>query len=527
MSQNFQLTNVINRGTYGEIYNMEDQTLVYKSYLNCYKSRNFDDNFIDPSILRELSILKYLNHTDIIKLIDINFYKIHHQIGLGFTMKKYNSSLFDLIPNLTDDNIKNILFSLLKIINYCHSNYIIHRDLKPGNILIEYDKDKKEYNPILIDFGLSKFDFFYDDYTNFFKIPIQFRNENIQTLWYRAPEVILNKTQNYKMDIWSLGIIFLDMIMKKNGCISAKDTDKQLKEYIKNVDNGDNDINQLKKKFGLEEWNLSVYDEINFDKDGIDLLKKMLNFNPNHRIRCQDALNHDYFKDLPKDMQSNLFFNNANNFNILKINLIDFPKVVYDRKYIINLLDNAQINAIIIEWVIYITDYYMISNNENFPYSCISIEDFAIFATYLYLKFLHGETLTFLGVGKKIFGRNYHNYKVIALKEMEFDIFRRINYNLIIKTPGLILYKFFTLLYRDNIINLEQLGNTLNILSNSIKNYLVEKSYYVFEIEEIIDAIGKKILDLTKINVPDNYLKLIKSKQEDNISYSYFFNKLN
>ena len=302
-----------------------------------------------------------------------------------------------------------------------------------------------------------------------------------------------------------------------------------MKEYLQNLDSNTQELINLKKNFGLENMTTNIYDDLQFfDKDGINLLKSMLVFDPDYRIRCDDALNHEYFKDLRKKEIDRLdFFDYNCNFNEIKINLINFCRICYDRKYIINMLDNVKINPIMIEIVIYILDYYMVDNNENFPYSVISIEEFVIFTTYLYFKFFYGETLSFQTISKKIFNKHFLDFKIIALKEIEFDLFRKLNHNLIIKTPGLILYKFYTLLYKEDIITLDNLDSLLKKMAFSIKSYLTEKTFYVFELEEIINSIAKKNISEMDLHIPDKYFDLVKCKQEDNISYSYFLNKFN
>jgi hypothetical protein len=147
--------------------------------------------------------------------------------------------------------------------------------------------------------------------------------------------------------------------------------------------------------------------------------------------------------------------------------------------------------------------------------------------TYLYFKLFYGETLTFQVISKKLFNKHYIDFKIIELKKIEFDVFSKLNHNLIIKTPGLILYKFYTLLHRENIITLDHLDNLLKKLEYSIKSYLSEKTFYIFELEDIINSIAKKNINEMNLFIPDKYLNMIKCKQENNNSYSYFLNKFN
>ena len=95
---------------------------------------------------------------------------------------------------ITTYQIKLFLFQLINGVNYCHSRRIIHRDLKPQNLLVDRSGVLK-----IADFGLARA----------FGIPIKTLTHEIETLWYRAPEVLLGQKQySLGVDIWAVGCIF-------------------------------------------------------------------------------------------------------------------------------------------------------------------------------------------------------------------------------------------------------------------------------------------------------------------------------
>ena len=77
---------------------------------------------------------------------------------------------------------------------YIHSKRVLHRDLKPQNLLI------KDSNTLKIaDFGLARG----------FGIPVKNYTNEVVTLWYRAPEILLGETEyGMDIDVWSIGVIF-------------------------------------------------------------------------------------------------------------------------------------------------------------------------------------------------------------------------------------------------------------------------------------------------------------------------------
>lgn len=99
---------------------------------------------------------------------------------------------------VTSYQVKLFLYQLINGVNYCHSRRIIHRDLKPQNLLIDRAGNLK-----IADFGLARA----------FGIPIKTLTHEIETLWYRAPEVLLGQKQySLGVDIWAIGCIFAEMI---------------------------------------------------------------------------------------------------------------------------------------------------------------------------------------------------------------------------------------------------------------------------------------------------------------------------
>ena len=255
--------------------------------------------------LREIQALKRLkSHKNIIKLIEVIFEEGTGKASL--VMELFDMNLYEAIKDrknyLKESLIQWYTFQLLKAIEFTHKNGIFHRDIKPENILL------KDYHLVLADLGSCKGIKARQPYT-----------EYVSTRWYRAPECIMtNGYYNYKMDIWGVGCVLFEMAT------------------LFPLFPGDNEIDQMIRIQNIlgppSEDVINLYKANSFDKDNqtslninikgkgfekylshcnelfIDLLKKLLVYNPDERLSAKQALQHIYFQDITDNKYYNQYF---------------------------------------------------------------------------------------------------------------------------------------------------------------------------------------------------------------------------
>ena len=290
----YQKIEKLGSGAYGTVYKAlmkKNQKIVAIKHIKI----NLDSEGIPSSALREISILRNLRHENIEKILDIITTETKLYMVLEF-MEYDLQSFFEKLnqdPKIVnyshEELIKIILKQILKGVEYLHSKKIIHRDLKPQNILINKDLVIK-----LGDFGLSR-------KISFEKKP---HTQEVLSLWYRAPELLMGSNiYDEGIDIWSIGCIFGFLVLKKTLFEGDSEID-QLNKIMQFL--GTPNFNQIPYYNNLNIFNNqfvyfspSDFNEKfnNLDDYGKDLLKKMLNYDPDQRISCKDALNHPYFQN--------------------------------------------------------------------------------------------------------------------------------------------------------------------------------------------------------------------------------------
>jgi len=249
----------------------------------------------------EMEIVKTLNHVNIVKTIET--FKTTNNI---YVVMDYcnNNTLFEYIKEnykYTPDKEKNVLKIINQIKNafeYLYELNIFHRDLKPKNILLHKMSEMTTIVKIA-DFGFAKIydkDFFSDDGY------CELENTFCGTPLYMAPEVLINNKFNIKCDLWSIGIIFYEMLY---GYVPY---DKP------------RNIHELKKIIESQ----SIAFPSNYSENVITLVKSLLEYDPLNRIDWIDFFENDVFKT-PNSItfDTNSTKKPSKPINIIKSNYID------------------------------------------------------------------------------------------------------------------------------------------------------------------------------------------------------------
>ncbi|CAN6442564.1 unnamed protein product [Victoria cruziana] len=200
--EQYEKVEKIGEGTYGVVYRARDRLTNTTIALKKIRLEQEDEG-VPSTALREISLLKELQHGNVVRLQDVvhsdkRLYLVFEYLDLD--LKKHMDSCPELAKN--PQLIKIFLYQMLRGIAYCHSRRILHRDLKPQNLLI----DRRTNALKLADFGLARA----------FGIPVRTYTHEVVTLWYRAPEILLgSRHYSTPVDVWSVGCIFAEMVNRR------------------------------------------------------------------------------------------------------------------------------------------------------------------------------------------------------------------------------------------------------------------------------------------------------------------------
>ncbi|KAH8408725.1 hypothetical protein KR215_011630 [Drosophila sulfurigaster] len=284
---NFQQAEKIGEGTYGIVYKACNNQTGKDVALKKIRLEGESEG-VPSTAIREISLLKNLRHKNVVELHDVvisgnNLYMIFEYLNMD--LKKLMDKKKDVF---TPQLVKSYMYQIFDALNFCHTNRILHRDLKPQNLLVDTEGNIK-----LADFGLARA----------FNVPMRAYTHEVVTLWYRAPEILLGtKFYSTGVDIWSLGCIFAEMIMRRSLFPGDSEID-QLYRIFRTLSTPDESkwpgVTQLpdfKAKF--PKWEASNVPSAIREHEAHELIMSMLCYDPNLRISAKNALLHAYFNDV-------------------------------------------------------------------------------------------------------------------------------------------------------------------------------------------------------------------------------------
>ena len=177
-------------GAYGVVYKGKDR--ITGDFVAMKKIRlELEDEGMPSTALREISLLKELQHPNIVALKDVLQNDGRLYLIFEFLDKDLKRFLDSNEGPLDRMLIKSYTYQMLRGLNFCHARGVMHRDLKPQNLLVTKDGRLK-----IADFGLARA----------FCPPIRPLTHEVVTLWYRPPEILLgSQTYAPPMDMWAIG----------------------------------------------------------------------------------------------------------------------------------------------------------------------------------------------------------------------------------------------------------------------------------------------------------------------------------
>ncbi|KAM8833127.1 homeodomain-interacting protein kinase 1-like [Synchiropus picturatus] len=299
-SSAYMVEKVLGTGAFGEVSQCLNLTTFKRVALKQTRRSTYNER-----AEREVQILKTLQQSNSHRYNIVRWHEAFVWEGCYcLEFEKLDVNLLEYLRrsksgSLKLQEIRPILQQLATALQFLQSLKIVHADLKPENIMM-VDKMCKPPRVKLIDFGLA--------------IPISevHAGKKIQTLWYRAPEILQGAAFNETIDIWSLGCIAVELflgkrlfaasdehdmvnqishILKQHSWISSKQSQQRVPSMARLESHSINDLNDLLLRVprnhhaGDEMW-AELKDRMRF----VELIEKMLEIEPSHRITPTEIL---------------------------------------------------------------------------------------------------------------------------------------------------------------------------------------------------------------------------------------------
>jgi len=310
----YTITKLIGRGAFGDVYLGSKKGSPTKyAFKKINKAKYLRNPKASKYLENEISILKDVNHPNIIKIYDVK----ETLKDVYIITEYYNGGTLEYFlyknKNLTEEIVQYMMKQVIEAVKYLHNKKIMHRNINLDNILIDYeDLNDKDNNNIvrgkikIIDFGFARY-----------LKKGELSKSILGSPLYMSPLLLskLNKLKDYedsgydeKEDIWSLGIICYELLVGKNPFHF-------------------NSMKELLDK--MNKWYYFV--PTTLSKESISFLNCMLQFNSKKRLGLDKLYKHKFLRK------------NVNEFNKIDIDELKNITILENSKILISAKDNQNI----------------------------------------------------------------------------------------------------------------------------------------------------------------------------------------
>jgi serine/threonine protein kinase len=309
----FNTIKLLGRGVFSEVYLVKKKsTEEYFAMKSIHKKNPLE--LLD----REMTILKNVFHPNIVMLKEVIKDDISTKLIMEYCSKGDLNEYLNM-RRMKEKSALHFLYQILQGLQYLHSNDIIHRDIKPQNILIDKNNVCK-----IADFGFAR----YKD-----------QDKLLETMCgsplYMAPEIIKHQHYTMKADMWSVGVVFYQMLTGQQPLKS-----KNFYELSKKIDNGDASISiplDIPSKSRVILENILIFDSVK----RIDVFKclELVNdaiINENNIFQMDNSLVEPCSSVLLESSESN---------KLLEISYEPMPMSLLDNKDIQDSFDDIASNS--------------------------------------------------------------------------------------------------------------------------------------------------------------------------------------
>lgn len=298
----FEKLNRIEEGSYGIVSRARNRHTGEIVALKQLKLDKEKQGFPITS-LREIHTLLEARHPHIVELKELVVGDTLSQVYLvmEFVEHDLKTLLSTMRTQFLQSEIKTLMHQLLSAVALMHGRWIVHRDLKTSNLLMTNRGRMK-----IADFGLARL----------FGDPLEEMTALVVTLWYRAPELLLGAPlYDTAVDMWSVGCIFGELLLKEPLFQGKNETD-QLGRIVRLLGRPSEKTwpgytslpnARLLGAHAMPTQSILRHQFRYSTEATLDLLQRLLTYDPAQRITAEEALQHPYFAESPSPAHPDSF----------------------------------------------------------------------------------------------------------------------------------------------------------------------------------------------------------------------------